>query len=427
MKVLVIGSGGREHAILWKLKQSPGVDKLYALPGNGGMCGIAQCEPIDPLNFQAVVDFVKREQIDLTIVGPEQPLVSGITDFFHKNTLRIFGPNKKASILEGDKAWSKGFCRRNSIPSAMYMVADDFSEAIRTSKEFSLPLVVKASGLAAGKGVIICNDAREVRIALQKIMVDNEFGEFSRVVIEEFLVGEEITIMAFSDGETLLPMVPTQDHKRLEEGDKGPNTGGMGAYGPPGCFNKALAAQIEEKIFKPFLEGIKKEGINYKGIIYFGLILSMDGPKLLEFNVRLGDPEAQVVLPLLGIDLLSLVEATISGRLAEYKGKFDYDTGRAGCCVVMASGGYPNKYEKDKIIEGLEEAGNLPDTTVFHAGTVSRKESIYTSGGRVLGVTSVGNNIKEAVDKSYKAVSKIRFNGMYFRKDIGWKSLKAIK
>ncbi|MFH1282127.1 MAG: phosphoribosylamine--glycine ligase [bacterium] len=425
MKVLVIGSGGREHAIVWKLKQTSKVKQIYCVPGNGGISKLARCESINISDHEEIINFVKKEKIDLTVVGPEQPLVEGIVNSFRNNNLPIFGPEKKASLLEGDKAWAKGFCNRNNIPTANYRVTDSFEEALQIIKEFPMPLVIKASGLAAGKGVIICEDAREAKVALQKMMIEKAFGGASdRIVIEEFLTGEELTVMAFCDSKTILPLVPTQDHKKLYEDDKGPNTGGMGAYGPPLCFNREVAARIESTIFNPFLAGLDKDAIRYNGIIYFGLILTKECPKILEFNVRFGDPEAQVVLPLLKFDLVDLIEAAMSGKLSKYKGKVSCETQQAGCCVVAASGGYPGDYEKNKYIEGLEEASAMPDTVVFHSGTVLRGDKMFTSGGRVLGITSWGNYIKEAIDKSYGAVSKIRFDKMHFRKDIGWRSLK---
>jgi len=424
MKVLIVGSGGREHALAWKIKQSSRVTGLYALPGSSGIAQVAECvTDVDPDDFGAVARFAREREIDLTVVGPEAPLVNGIVGEFHSRGLRIFGPNKKAALLEGDKGWAKGFCRRNSIPTPRYEVVEDIAAALRAVKNFSLPVVIKASGLAAGKGVMICADTREVKIALQSIMGDRIFGSSgNRVVIEEYLTGEELTVMALCDGTHLLPLIPTQDHKKAFNGDKGPNTGGMGAYGPPLCYTPELQRRITETIFTPFLNALKKENITYKGVVYFGLMLTPRGPQLLEFNVRFGDPEAQVVLPLLDADLVTLMEAVVTGDLAKQTVPA---MPRSACCVVLAAGGYPGPYERDKHITGLDRLDNQTDAAVFHAGTVRRGDAWYTAGGRVLGITVWAPTLRAAVDRAYALVAQVGFDGMHARTDIGWRSLSG--
>ncbi|MEK7332000.1 MAG: phosphoribosylamine--glycine ligase [Nitrospirota bacterium] len=422
MKVLVIGGGGREHTIVWKLSQSSKVDKIYCCPGNAGISEIAECINIDDNNFEAVANFVKYEGVDLTIVGPEAPLSKGIVDVFERNGRKILGPNSKAAQLEGSKVFSKDLMKRYGIPTAEYKVFTSYLHAEDYVRMKGAPIVIKADGLAAGKGVIMAKTVDEAIAGLKLIMKDKAFGEAgNRVVVEECLDGEEASFMAFTDGKTILPMVSSQDHKRIFDGDQGPNTGGMGAYSPAPVITPELESVIMEKIMRPTVNGLQSEGIKYKGILYAGLMIKDNKPYTLEFNCRLGDPETQPVLSRLKTDLtdiaLAIADERLSGINLEWKPE-------VSVCVVAASKGYPGAYEKGKVIKGLDDAGKMDDVVVFHAGTAFNKNKIVTAGGRVLGVTALGKDIKDAKEKAYKAIEKIHFSGMHYRKDIADRAIK---
>jgi len=420
MKVLVVGGGGREHALAWKISQSGKVDKIYCAPGNAGISKIAECIEISANDIKALLDFAKKEKIDLTVVGPEAPLVNGIVDKFENAGLRIFGPSKSAAQLEGNKALAKHFMAKYKIPTAKYAAFSDFNEAAGYIRKKGGPLVVKASGLAAGKGVIVCKHTADALEALNRIVVDKEFGDAGKqVVVEEFLEGEEVSVLAFTDGKSVVPMIASQDHKRAFDGDRGPNTGGMGAYAPtPFCTDKVIE-EVLNKILKPTIEGLNVHGWKYKGVIYVGLMLTKDGPKVLEYNVRFGDPETQPLMMLMDSDLVEIMEAVIDEKLDHANVLWKQG---ASVCVVMASKGYPGKYEKGYVITGLDEVES-EDIAIFHAGTKLKDGQVVTSGGRVLGVTSLGENLQDAVKKAYDAVSKINFANAYFRKDIAYKVL----
>jgi len=426
LKILVVGSGGREHTLCWKLSQSPKVEKIYCAPGNGGIGEIAECVDIKVGQedyFLRLAKFCLKEKIDLTFVGPEVPLCEGMVDYFQSQGLACFGPKKEAARLERSKIFAKEFMRRHNIPTADFEVARSFKEAKDCLRNKNFPIVVKADGLAAGKGVVICQDRNEAIVALENMMVGEVFGQAgSAVVIEECLEGEEVSVLAFCDGRDFIPMVSSQDHKRACDQDKGPNTGGMGAYSPARVITGQLQKRIEEEILMPTISGMQKEGREYRGIIYLGLMINRDGPKLLEYNVRFGDPETQVVLPRLKSDLIEVALACIEGNLSKISLEWE---SRTSACVVLASGGYPGEYRKGLEISGLKEAAKLKDILIFHAGTKREGEKIITSGGRVLGVTASGETIKEAIDNSYQAVAKINFDKMHYRKDIGWRAIKA--
>lgn len=422
MKVLVIGGGGREHAIVWKLSQSSKVDKIYCCPGNAGISEIAECINVDDNNFEAVADFVKYEGVDLTIVGPEAPLSKGIVDVFERNGRKILGPNSKAAQLEGSKVFSKDLMKRYGIPTAEYKVFTSYLHAEDYVRMKGAPIVIKANGLAAGKGVIMAKTVDEAIAGLKLIMKDRAFGEAgNRVVVEEWLDGEEASFMAFTDGKTILPMVSSQDHKRIFDGDKGPNTGGMGAYSPAPVITPELESVIMEKVMRPTVKGLQAEGIKYKGILYAGLMIKDNKPYTLEFNCRLGDPETQPVLSRLKTDLTDIALAIADERLSGINLEWKSD---ASVCIVAASKGYPGAYEKGKVIKGLDDAGKMDDVVVFHAGTSFNKNKIVTAGGRVLGVTALGKDIKGAKEKAYKAIEKIHFSGMHYRKDIADRAIK---
>ena len=422
MKVLVVGGGGREHALCWKLSQSPRVQRLYCAPGNGGISEVAELVPIGAEDLEGILKFVKEEAIDLTVVGPEAPLVRGLTDLLEGEGFRVFGPNKAASEIEGSKAFAKEFMRRHGIPTAPFVIFEDPEEAKSWIERSDKPLVVKASGLAAGKGTIVCDSAEEAIQAVDYIMVQRAFGEAgSKIVVEERLEGQELSYIAFCDGEDILPMSTSQDHKRLLDGDKGPNTGGMGAYSPVPFVSAELEKRIIREIMLPAVRGLKQEGRPYKGVLYAGLMIDRDGnPWVLEFNCRFGDPETQPLLVRMQGDILEVMLACIEGRLAELQ--IGWDPSPA-VCVVMASRGYPGPYEKGKEIRGLETLEGMPDVWVFHAGTVKRDNRYLTSGGRVLGVTAKGRDLREAIRKAYEAVSRIHWEGAHYRKDIGHKGL----
>lgn len=421
MRVLVIGGGGREHALAWKLAQSPKCEKLYALPGNPGMQDVAECVGGIPVeDLAAVVRLAQEKAIDLVVVGPEVPLTNGIVDALGEAGIRAFGPSRLAAEIEGSKAFSKGLMKKYGIPTAKYEVFTEAEAAREYVRKEGAPIVVKADGLAAGKGVIVAMTMDEALHAIDDIMEDKAFGQAgSRVVIEEFMEGEEASLLAFTDGETIVPMISSQDHKRAYDGDKGPNTGGMGTYAPAPVMTAEMVQAATEKILRPAIAAMKAEGRPYQGCLYAGLMITKDGPKVVEFNARFGDPETQVVLPLLESDLVEIMTACVEGSLASLDIRWSRG---AAVCVVMASGGYPGSYAKGKVISGLEEAkeaGNL----VFHAGTAQKDGNIVTNGGRVLGVVAKAGSIREAVDHAYAGVGKISFEDAFYRKDIAHRAL----
>jgi phosphoribosylamine--glycine ligase len=422
MNVLVVGGGGREHALVWKLLQSPSVSKVYCAPGNGGICREAECVDIGGTDVSGLLNFAKKNAIGLTVVGPEAPLSMGITDLFEKEGLRVFGASKAAAEIESSKSFSKDLMKKYGIPSAYYRTFDSSDEALAYVRETGAPTVVKADGLAAGKGVIICKTVAEAEDAVKMIMVDRIFGNAGdRVVVEEFMEGEEASFLAFTDGEAVVPMASSQDHKPAYDNDEGPNTGGMGAYSPAPVVTEELHRTIMEKVMIPTVRGMAAEGKPYKGVLYAGLMMTDKGPRVLEFNARFGDPEAQPILARLKGDLVPVLEACIDGTLSGHTLDWTQD---ASVCVVMASGGYPGKYGKGVVITGLEEAASEDGLIVFHAGTAEKDGEIVTSGGRVLGVTALGPTVKEAIAKAYRAVEKIRFEGAHYRTDIGRKALE---
>jgi len=423
-KILVIGGGGREHALVWKIAQSPLVSKIFCAPGNAGIAHSAECIAIKPTEIQPLADFSERNGIDLTVVGPEVPLVAGIVDEFQRRDLRIIGPKKGAAEIEGNKAFAKRFMERNRIPTAPFMTFSGSygpEEPERYAKA-NLPCVIKANGLAAGKGAILCFSENDVSVAIERILVKKEFGDAGNwVVVEEFLEGEEATFKVFTDGLTAIPMPATQDHKPIFDGDKGPNTGGMGAYAPAPIISKELETEIMETIINPAIEGMLYGGRLYEGVLYAGLMITSDGPKVLEFNCRFGDPELQPIILLMESDIVPVLEAIADQRLSEVEIEWSKKT---AVCVVMTSGGYPGEYETNKEIRGLDEVAKMEDVVVFHAGTRRDNGRIFTAGGRVLGVTALGNKIPEAVGLAYEAVSKISWEGEYHRTDIAQKALK---
>ncbi len=427
MKVLVVGGGGREHALVWKIAQSDKVDKVFAAPGNAGIAREpkVRCVDIAPSDLNALRDFALKEKVDLTVVGPEDPLVAGIVDLFEKAGLTIFGPRKEAAILEGSKAFSKNFMREMGIPTADFEVFDDPYKAKEYIKAKGAPIVVKADGLCAGKGSIVCKTVEEALDAVDKIMVDKIFGSAGdKVVVEEFLKGEEASFIVITDGENIVPLASSQDHKPVFDNDEGPNTGGMGAYSPAPVVTQKIHDRAMNEIVIPTIEGMKKKGVPFKGVLYVGLMIIDDEyPKVLEYNVRFGDPEAQPILMRMESDLVDALMASIDGKLNECDIKY---TDEAAVCVVMASGGYPGKYEKGKVIHGLEEVEKMEKVKVFHAGTKEVDGKIVTNGGRVLGVTALGGTIKEAIDRAYEAVSKIHWENVHYRRDIGAKALRRL-
>ncbi|MDD3374389.1 MAG: phosphoribosylamine--glycine ligase [Candidatus Omnitrophica bacterium] len=422
MNVLVIGSGGREHALVWKLKQSPKVKNIFCAPGNGGIEKDAKCVDIKIDDIQGLRDFAQKNNIGLTVVGPEIPLVAGIVDSFEEKGLKIFGPSKQAAQLEGSKVFSKEFMKKYDIPTASFQSFDDAEKAKAFLEDKVFPLVVKADGLAAGKGVMICQNKEEAEQALDEIMLEKVFSEAgNRVIIEDCLVGEEASILAISDGHQFVVLDSSQDHKRIFDEDIGPNTGGMGAYSPTPVITKEKLVDIALNVIGPTIQGMKEEGAPFKGVLYAGMMMTQDGPMVLEFNVRFGDPETQAILPRLKTDLLDVFLSACNGSLHEIRLEWDKGT----CvCVVMSSRGYPGVYEKGKVIKGLSDVQECADTIVFHAGTKKQNDQIVTCAGRVLGVTSLGNDIEQAIVKVYNAVEKIQFEGCFFRRDIGEKALK---
>ena len=422
MKVLIIGSGGREHTLAWKVSESKKVDKLYCAPGNGGIKDIAELVDIKADDIDGLLNFAKEKKIDLTIVGPEIPLVKGIVDKFEKEGLKIFGPSKELAMLEGSKIFAKEAMKKFGISTADFKVFSDPIKAKEYLKEKGAPIVVKADGLAAGKGVIVAQSTEEAEEAIDSILVKKIFGSSGeKIVLEDCLEGEEASILVISDGKIIIPLVSSQDHKRIFDGDKGPNTGGMGAYSPAPVVSGKIFDEIIESVFKSLIEGFSKEGKLYKGVLYGGLMITKDGPFVLEFNVRFGDPETQAVLPRLKSDLVEVMLACIDGTL--HKVNLEWDE-RPSLCVVAASKGYPGSYEKNKEIQGLDEVKNMKDILVFHAGTTSKNGKIFTNGGRVLSVTGFGKDIKSAKDNAYKGIENIKFDGIYYRKDTGDKAIK---
>ena len=416
MKVLVVGGGGREHAICWKLSNEDNVEKIYCAPGNAGISYVAECVNIEDSEIESLLQFAKENEIDLTIVGPEVPLVSGIADVFQKENLKVFGPNKKCAQLEGSKAFSKDFMVRHNLPTAKYKEYTDLDKAIAEIDEFGYPVVIKADGLAAGKGVVIPENREDAIKTLKEIMADHKFGHAGdKIVIEEFLTGIETSILAFVDNNTIVPMVSAKDHKKVFDGETGLNTGGMGTFSPSEIYTDELAKEIQEKILDKTLEGFKKDNLDYKGILFVGLMITEEGPKVLEYNVRFGDPETQSVLFRLETDLNKIISEILDNNLKNIE--INYSTEEA-ICVMLASGGYPEAYEKGKVITGLENLDS--DIVVFHSGTKFDGENIVTNGGRVVGITAKGNSVKEASDKVYENIKKINFEGMHYRKDI-WK------
>ncbi len=421
MKVLVVGSGGREHTLAWMLRQSEQVTELYCAPGNAGMAEISACVDIAANDIPALTEWALIHQIDLTVVGPEDPLVAGLVDVFESKGLRVFGPHKDAAKLEGSKAYMKDFLKKYFIPTAAYETFESKEEAWVYVQQQGAPIVVKTDGLAAGKGAFVCMTMDEAEQALSTIFDDKAFGSSGdRVVVEEFMEGEEVSILAFCDGDHALIMDASQDHKRIFDNNEGPNTGGMGAYCPALVVTDELYAQIRDKIIIPTLDGMKHEGAPYKGILYAGLMITSEGPKVVEYNVRLGDPETQVVLPRLKSDLVNVMQACIDGHVLDYRLEWDE---RVAVCVVLVSEGYPGSYPKGKVIHIDASLKDNPDVLIFHAGTASKDCVCSTSGGRVLGVTAYGANIKEAIDTVYQAIPKIQFEGMHYRKDIGYRAV----
>ncbi|MDQ2087378.1 phosphoribosylamine--glycine ligase [Herbivorax sp. ANBcel31] len=420
MKVLIVGSGGREHALVWKIAQSALVGEIYCAPGNGGISSIAQCVPINIMDIDEIVKFSKEKEIDMVVVASENPLAAGMVDELEKNKIRAFGPSKAATIIEGSKSFSKELMKKYGIPTAEYEVFDNSEDAISYLKDKkNFPIVVKADGLALGKGVIIAESFEEAEDAVKNIMDEKAFGDAgNRVIIEEFLIGQEVSVLAFTDGKTVKPMVSSQDHKRALDNDEGLNTGGMGTFSPSRIYNGEVDRFCMDKIYKPTIEAMNKEGRKFKGILYFGLIITEEGPKVIEYNARFGDPEAQVVLPRLQSDILEIFNSIIDEKLDEIDIKWDNN----GCvCVIMASGGYPKKYEKGFEISGLDEVAKDINTVVFHAGTKKENNRYLTAGGRVIGVTALESSLDKAIKKAYEAVEKISFKNAYYRKDIGVK------
>jgi phosphoribosylamine--glycine ligase len=418
MKVLVLGSGGREHALAWKISHSPRVNKIYCAPGNAGTASVAENIDISPDNIQALLNFALIKGIGLTVVGPEQPLVKGIVDSFEENGLRVFGPSQRASAIEGSKVFCKDLMKKYGIPTARYESFHSLDQVKLFTKEDE-PVVVKASGLASGKGVILCSNGKEARSAIQSIMQKKVFGNAGdQVVIEEFLTGQEVSLLAFTDGETVLPLDSAQDHKAAFDDDKGPNTGGMGAYSPAPMFTDELKKKVIDEIMLPTVRAMAKEGRYYRGILYAGLMLTESGPKVLEFNARFGDPETQPIMMRIKNDIVPIFEACIDGTLATQTIQWKPES---TVCVVMAAKGYPGSYEMGNEITGLNSDTNQ-QAMVFHAGTKLDNGKVLTNGGRVLGVTALGLNINQAIKNAYSVVDKIKWDGIHFRKDIGSKA-----
>ncbi|MBI2104045.1 MAG: phosphoribosylamine--glycine ligase [Candidatus Omnitrophica bacterium] len=422
MRVLVVGSGGREHALIWKLAQSPEVTKLFCAPGNGGIGELAELVDLGAEDIEGLAEFAENKDIDLTVVGPEMTLAKGIVDLFEKRGLRIFGPTKAAARLESSKAFAKNLMKKYHIPTGQFAVFDDPQAARAYVRQLGAPIVVKADGLCGGKGTIVASTLSEALGAVDLLMEDRIFKQAGeRIVVEERLVGEEASIIVVTDGVTALPLLPAQDHKRLLDGDKGPNTGGMGAYAPAPVVDAALAAQVMDQIITPTLRAMAAEGLTFKGVLFAGLMLTGDGPKVLEYNVRFGDPELQAILPLLSSDLVPILDDAVEGRLSTAQCRW----APGSCaCVVLASGGYPGDFPIGKEIQGLGQDKQPPGLLVFHAGTKKDKERFLSWGGRVLNVVATGPDLERALRRAYDAIGAIRFEGMAYRKDIGFRALK---
>lgn len=417
MKVLIVGSGGREHAIAWKAAQSKKVEKIYAAPGNGGISEIAECVDIGAMEFDKLVAFAKEKEIDLTVIGMDDPLVGGVVDAFEAEGLRVFGPRKNAAILEGSKAFSKDLMKRYHIPTAAYETFDSPEEALAYLEEAKCPIVLKADGLALGKGVLICQTREEAKAGVKTLMLDKQFGSAGNtIVVEEFMTGREVSVLSFVDGNTIKIMTSAQDHKRAKDGDQGLNTGGMGTFSPSPFYTEEVDAFCREHIYQATVDAMKAEGREFKGIIFFGLMLTQDGPKVLEYNARFGDPETQVVLPRMKNDIIDIFEACIDGTLDDIELEFEEN---AAVCVVLASDGYPEHYEKGFVIQGLENFKDKDGYYAFHAGTKAQDGKILTNGGRVLGITAKGKDLKEAREHAYEAVKLVDFQNKYMRNDIG--------
>ncbi|WP_418463103.1 phosphoribosylamine--glycine ligase [Frisingicoccus sp.] len=417
MKVLIVGSGGREHAIAWKVAQSKRVEKIYCAPGNAGIEEYAECVDIGAMEFDKLTRFAEEKKIDLTVVGMDDPLVGGIVNAFEEKGLRVFGPRQLAAMIEGSKAFSKDLMKKYHIPTAAYENFDNPQKALEYLETAKMPIVLKADGLALGKGVLICNTLEEAREGVKTIMEDKQFGSAgNRMVIEEFMTGREVSVLCFCDGTHVAPMTSAQDHKRAKDGDQGLNTGGMGTFSPSPFYTPEIAAFCEEKIYKPTMAAMKAEGRDFVGILFVGLMLTEDGPKVLEYNARFGDPEAQVVLPRMKTDIVDVFEACIDGRLDEIQLEFEDN---AAVCVVLASDGYPVKYDKGFVIDGLDTFKEHEGYYCFHAGTKRTDAGIVTNGGRVLGVTAKGSDLKEARANAYKATEWVEFDNKYMRHDIG--------
>lgn len=419
MKILIIGGGGREHAIAWKLSKSPRVEKIYCAPGNAGIAEIAECVNIGVMEFDRQVAFAKEHGIDLTVVAPDDPLAAGAVDAFEAAGLRAFGPRANAAILEGSKAFSKDLMKKYNIPTAAYETFTDPDKAIQYLETAKMPIVLKADGLALGKGVLICNSLKEAKDGVRTLMLDKQFGSAGdEIVIEEFMTGREVSVLSFVDGKTIKIMTSAQDHKRAKDGDKGLNTGGMGTFSPSPFYTPEVDAFCRERIYQPTVDAMRAEGRAFKGIIFFGLMLTADGPKVLEYNARFGDPETQVVLPRMKNDLAELFEACIDGTLDQTELEFEDN---AAVCVVLASEGYPEHYEKGYPVSGLEKFKDADGYYVFHAGTkFDEKGQVVTNGGRVLGVTAVGKDLKKARVNAYQAAEWVEFGNKYMRNDIGY-------
>ncbi len=423
MNILLVGGGGREHAIALKLKENKSVTRLYAAPGNGGMADIATCLPFKATDVQGITAWAAENAIDFVVVAPDDPLCLGMVDALAEKGIPAFGPRKNAAMIEGSKVFAKDLMRKYGIPTAAYAAFDDYDQAAAYLQSADMPIVVKADGLALGKGVLICQTREEALAALSSMMKEAKFGASgARVVIEEFLTGPEVSVLAFTDGKTVKPMVSSMDHKRALDHDEGLNTGGMGTIAPNPCYTPEIAERCMKEIFLPTIAAMAAEGRPFTGCLYFGLMLTPKGPKVIEYNCRFGDPETQVVLPLLQSDLLTIMQATVNGTLAETDVTFSPD---AACCVVLASGGYPVSYQSGYPITGLEEAGKL--ATVYHAGTKATTEGLVTAGGRVLGVTATAPTLQEAVDKAYQAADMIHFTNRHMRRDIGQRGLAALE
>ena len=425
MDILVIGSGGREHAIVRKLKESPKAGKLYCVPGNGGIACDAACGPVGAMDKEGVLAFAKEHKADFIFVAPDDPLAAGMTDFLEAAGFPCFGPNAKAAEIESSKVFSKNLMKKYGIPTAVYEVFTEQGAALEYIRDQGkYPVVIKADGLALGKGVVIAQNEQEAEEALQSMMEEKIFGDSgSRVVVEEFLTGPEVTVLAFTDGKTLCPMASSMDHKQAYDGDKGPNTGGMGTISPNPAYTKEAEQRCMEEIFLPTMQAMNAEGRKFKGCLYFGLMLTPDGPKVIEYNSRFGDPEAQVVLPRLETDLAEIITAVAQERLGELEIKWSE---KASACVILASGGYPGSYPKGLEIAGLDEKGQIaamPEVTVYHAGTKRENGKFYTNGGRVLGLTALGDTLEEALETAYRAVDMVNFEGAMYRRDIGRRKL----